>query len=76
MRLVAGRDLQGGRLDLDEVAIGEPVADGRGDGVAQEQPRAAVGVDDGASTRARQSVIGPLRFEHRDATGGGSRKMG
>ena len=29
MRLVAGRDLQGGRVDLDEVARLEPVADAR-----------------------------------------------
>ena len=47
MGLVARRYLQGGRLDLDEVAIGKPVARGAGYGIAHQQPWAAVGVNVG-----------------------------
>ena len=45
MGLVARRYLQGGRLNLDEVAVGKPTARGAGDGIAHEQPWAAVGMN-------------------------------
>ncbi len=47
MRLVARRDLEGRCLDLDEIALGEPVADRRRYGVALEQPRPPVGMSMG-----------------------------
>ena len=45
MRLVAGRHLQCGRLHLDEVPLVEPSARRSLDGVAHDQPRAAIGMD-------------------------------
>ena len=45
VRLVAGRDLQGGGLDLLEPLTLEPGAERLGDPVAGQQERAAVGVD-------------------------------
>ena len=44
MRLVAGRHLQGGRLDLDEAGLGKPGAQGGDYTVAGEQERPAIGV--------------------------------
>ena len=45
MRLVAGRDLQRRRFDLDEVARGEKSPHGRQDAVASDEKRPPVGVD-------------------------------
>ena len=47
MRLVAGRDLQGGCLHLDEGALLEPSTQGGADAAARFQERAAGGVDVG-----------------------------
>jgi len=43
--LVAGRDLQRRGLDLDEVALFEPLPESGGDPIASEQPRPAILVD-------------------------------
>ena len=48
VRLVAGRDLQGGRLDLLEAPRLEPGAEGPRDPVTRQKKRATVGVDAGA----------------------------
>ena len=42
-----GEICRAGGLHLDEIAAGEPVAHAGGDGIAQHQPRAAVGMDMG-----------------------------
>jgi hypothetical protein len=45
MRLVAGRDLQGSRIHLHELAPGEEASQRRLNPVARQQERAAVGMD-------------------------------
>jgi hypothetical protein len=45
MRLVAGRDLQRRRIDLDEILAREIAAQRRLDAVAADQERTAVGMD-------------------------------
>ena len=51
MGLVARRGLQGGRIDLDEALGVEPLANGRGDAGARDEPRPAGGVAVGAPER-------------------------
>jgi hypothetical protein len=45
VRLVAGRDLEGGRFDLDEVPVEEEAPQGRRDPVAADEEGTAVAVD-------------------------------
>src|SRR5690606_19420957 len=45
MGLVARRNLQGRRLDLDEAAFGKPSAQGGANGVARQQARSPVGMN-------------------------------
>ena len=47
VRLVAGADLQGGGVDLDEVAVCQPAAQGGLDAVARQKHRPAVGMAGG-----------------------------
>jgi hypothetical protein len=65
VRLVAGGDLQGGGLHLDEVLRLEPAAQGRLDAVARQQARAtlgvAVGSPPGTGWRTRHVGCFPLR---------------
>ena len=45
MRLIARRNLQRGGIDLDEVALGKPVAQRGRDAVARHEARTPVGMD-------------------------------
>src|SRR4029079_5108249 len=51
MRVAAGRNLEGGRLDFDEIMLREPCPQRRSDATARQQVRPAGGVGTGAPER-------------------------